>query len=54
MEFKVRHLALFLLFSITNCFKLFWLGSLHKNIECMLECDEASDLRQQLELASEL
>ena len=54
MEFKVRHLALLLLFSITNCFKLFWMGSLHKNIECVLDCDETSDLWQQLELASEL
>ena len=36
MEFQVRHLALFLLFSVTGGFKWFWMGSLHKNIQLML------------------
>ena len=93
MEFQVRYLALFLLFSVIDSFKWFWMGSLHKNIQFMLEflkgpvfsptlfllyindlpddvicnipiyadnttlcskCDWASDLWQQLELASEL
>ena len=37
IEFQVRHLALFLLFSVLNSFKLFWMESLHKNIKLMLE-----------------
>ena len=37
MEFPVRYLALFLLFSVIDHFKWFWLGSLHKNIQLMLE-----------------
>ena len=37
MEFYVRHLALFLLFLVIDGFKLFWMGSLHKNIQLMLE-----------------
>ena len=37
MEFQVRYLTLFLLFSIINSFKWFWMGSLHKNMQLMLE-----------------
>ena len=37
MESQVRYLVLFLLFSITDGFQLFWMGSLHKNIQLMLE-----------------
>ena len=92
MEFQVRYLALFLLFSVIDSFKWFWMESLHKNIQLRLDflkalylvlyfsyytlmtfptmlsvivlsvlmillyskCDQASDLWQQLELASEL
>ena len=84
MEFMVRYLALFLLYSVIDGFGWFWMESLPKNIQLMLEflkarswsylpddfiCnisiyaddttlyskfDWASDLRQQLELASEL
>ena len=92
MEIQVRYLVSFLLFSVIDSFKWFWMGSIHKNIQLMLEflsvpflvlhfscytlmtflmmicniaiyvddatlyskCDQASDLWQQLELASEL
>ena len=37
MEFQVRYLALFLLFSVIDSFKWFWMESLHKNIKLMLE-----------------
>ena len=37
MEFQVRCLALFLLFSVIDGFEWFWMGSLHKNIQLMLE-----------------
>ena len=37
MEFQVRYLALFLLFSVTDSFKWFWMRSLHKNIQLMLD-----------------
>ena len=37
MEFQVRYLALFLLFSGIDDFECFWMGSLHKNIQLMLE-----------------
>ena len=92
MEFQVRYLALFLLFSVIDDFRWFWMGSLYKNMQSMLKflqgsilgptisqlyindlpddvtCnitiyavnttlwskrDQASDLWQQLELASE-
>ena len=36
-EFQVRHLALFLLFSVIDSFEWFWMGSLHKNIQLILE-----------------
>ena len=90
MEFLDRHITLFCLLSVIDSFEWFWMGSLHKIIQLMLEflkapflvhylyindlpddiiykiaiyaddatlyskCDQASDLRQQLELASEL
>ena len=37
MEFQVRHSALFLLFSEIDQIVLFWMGSLHKNIQSKLE-----------------
>ena len=37
MGFQVRYLAFFLLFSVIDCFEWFWMGSLHKNIQLMLE-----------------
>ena len=37
MEFQVRYLALFLLFSVIDSFKWFWMKSLHKNIQLMLD-----------------
>ena len=36
-EFQVRYLALFCLFPVINSFQWFWMGSLHKNIQLMLE-----------------
>ena len=44
MEFQVRYLALFLLFSIIDSFELFQMASLHKNIQLMLEFLKASFL----------
>ena len=37
MEFQVRYLGLFLLFSVIDDFKGFGMESLHKNIQLMLE-----------------
>ena len=37
MGFQVRYLALFLLFSVIDNFKWFWMESLHKNIQLMQE-----------------
>ena len=37
MEFQVRYFTLFLLFSVIDGFKWFWMESLHKNIQLMLE-----------------
>ena len=37
MEFQVRYLALFLLFSVIDGFEWFWIKNLHKNIQIMLE-----------------
>ena len=37
MESQVRYLALFLLFAVTDHFEWFWMGTLHNNIELMLE-----------------
>ena len=36
-KFQVRYLTLFLLFSLIDSFGWFWVGSLHKNIQLMLE-----------------
>ena len=41
MEFWVRYLALFCLFSIIDGFGWFWIGSLFKNIQLMLELFKA-------------
>ena len=84
MEFQVRYLALFLLFSVVDGFEWFWMESLQEysvnagptlfllyindlpdDVICNIaiyaddttvysKCDQASDLWQQLELASEL
>ena len=37
MEFQVKYLAVFLLFSVIDGFEWFWMESLHKNIQLMLE-----------------
>ena len=37
MEFQVKYLVLFLLCSTKEDFRWFWMGSLHKNIQLMLE-----------------
>ena len=47
MEFQVRYLALFLLFSVIDSFQWFWMGSLHKNIQLMLEFHKAPFLALQ-------
>ena len=44
MKFQVRYFALFLLFSVIDGFEWFWMGSLHKNIQLMLEFHKASFL----------
>ena len=45
MEFQVRYLASFLLFSVIEGFRLLWMGNLHKNIQLiMLELLNASFL----------
>ena len=36
MEFQVRYLILFLIFSVIDSFEWFWMESLHKNIQLML------------------
>ena len=36
-EFQVRYLTLFLIFSVIDGFDWFWMGSLHTNIQLMLE-----------------
>ena len=41
MEYQVRYLALFLLFSVIDSFKWFWMVSLHKNILLMQELFKA-------------
>ena len=46
MEFQVRYLALFLLFSVTDDFKWFSMKRLHKNIQLMLEFLKAPFLVQ--------
>ena len=47
IEFQVRYLALFLLFSVIESFKWFWMESLHKNIQLMLEFLKGSSSRPQ-------
>ena len=37
IEFQVRCLALFLLCSVVDSFEWFWMESLHKNIQLMVE-----------------
>ena len=37
VEFQVRYFVLFLLFLVIDSFEWFWMGSLHKNIQLMLE-----------------
>ena len=37
MEFQVRYLSLFLPFTVIQSFEWFWMESLHKNIQLMLE-----------------
>ena len=37
MELQVRHLDLFLLFSVIDGFEWFWMEGLHKNIQLMVE-----------------
>ena len=37
MEFQVRYMALFLLFSAIDDFRCFWMESLHKNSQLTLE-----------------
>ena len=37
MEFQARYLALFLFSSVINSFKWFWIESLNKNVQLMLE-----------------
>ena len=37
MEFQVRYLALILLFTVIDGFKGFWIESLYKNIQLLLE-----------------
>ena len=44
MEFQVRYLVLFLLFSVIDGFEWFWMGNLHKNIQLMLEFLKGSSL----------
>ena len=44
MEFQVRYLALFLLFSVIDDFEWFWMESLHKNIQLMQEFLKAAFL----------
>ena len=44
MEFQVRFLALFLLFSVMDGFEWFWMGSRHNSIQLILEFLKASFL----------
>ena len=43
-ELQVRYLALFVLFSVIDNFEWFWMESLHKNIQLILEFLKASFL----------
>ena len=42
LEFQVRCLILYLLFSVIDGFKWFWMGSLHKNMQLMMEAPQGS------------
>ena len=44
MNFQVRYLVLFLLFSVIDAFEWFWMESLHKIIQLMLEFLKAPSL----------
>ena len=44
MEFQVKNFALFLLISVIDGFEWFWMESLHKNIQLMVEFLKASFL----------
>ena len=44
MEFRVRYLVLFRLFSVIDSFECFWMGSIHKSIQLMLELLKATIL----------
>ena len=44
IEFQVRYLAFFHLFTVIDTFRLFWMGSLQDNIQLMLEFLKASVL----------
>ena len=46
MEFQVRYLAIFLLFSVIDDFEWFWMESFHKNIQLMREFLKAPFLVQ--------
>ena len=48
MEFQVRYLTLFLLFSVIDSFEWFRMTSLYKNIQLMLEFLKAPLLALQL------
>ena len=48
MEFQVRYLALFPLFSAIDGFEWFWMASLHENIQLILEFLKAPFLVLQL------
>ena len=37
MEFQVRYLAMFFLFSVIDSIEWFWMESLHKNIHLIME-----------------
>ena len=37
MEFQVRYLAVFLLFVVIDGFEWFWMETLHRNIQLMLD-----------------
>ena len=44
VQFQITYLALFHLFSLIDGFKWFWMQSLHKNIQFMLEFLTGSNL----------
>ena len=44
MELKVRYLTLFLFYSVIDSFGWFWMGSLHNNVQLILEFFNALSL----------